>query len=395
MNGVVTVGSTRHLVRARLARLVLAVVLLVSMWPSVSRASVAASPAAIVTAYVAALNRHDAANVCSVFASQLRRYEATWDAPPDGRHTCRAAVAAHFHSYYSRHRWAGAYLRGVMRTTIDPRTGFAAVRFVLVYRHVCVRDGSSEACHPGNYARPERIYLLYAENRWQILKPGVVYRATEIDQPLDAESNYYPPGNAATIAGPVSLPSRSRPCPATRAVTRSPRHSLQSTFEPNPNGSPGNVPGLTIRAFSVARISRTTACFTFTLAGPPRPDFGYQVFVGTLQQAAAAELYDIEIDGLGQPHALLAGLGALSTPWLAHDLPSVYASGNQLEIIGTDRTFALRKFIVEAGTESIQDDEPLLTGPLDAGDFAALRGCLVVPTGTLNTRGLCGSVPGP
>ena len=355
-----------------------------------SRTSAASSPAMVVAAYIAALDRHDPVAVCGVFAPQLRRYVAHWDAPIPGPRTCRRAVAGHFRHYYSRHRWASARSRGPAHTTIDPRTGFATVRLVLVHRYVCARAAAPEPCHPGQYVRPEIIYLLRSKGRWRIIKPGLVYRASEIDRPLDAESDYYPPGNAATINGPINLPAPRHPCPASRAVTRSPRHALKSTFEPNPNGSPGNVPGLTIRSFSAGRISRTKVCFTLTLAGPPRPDFSYDVSVGTVGQQAPADLFEIQIDGLGDPHALLAGRGALSTPALARYLPAVFASGNRLEIIATHPALALHRFIISASSESIQDDEPLLTRPLDAGDFAPLRGCLIFPTGKLTTRGLCG-----
>jgi hypothetical protein len=360
-----------------------------------SRTTSASTPAMVVAAYIAALDRHDPAAVCGLFAPQLRRYEAHWDAPPEGRRTCRGAVAGHFRDYYSRHRWASARSRGPVRTTIDPRTGFAAVRFVLVHRYVCARHAPPEPCHPGRYVRPEIIYLLRSKDQWKVIKPGLVYRASEIDQPLDEESDYYPPGDAATINGPTNLPAPKRRCPASRTVTVSPRHALQNTFEPNPNGKPGHVPGLTIRSFSAARISRTTVCFTLTLAGPPRPDFSYDVSLGTVAQHAAADLFDIQIDGLGNPHALVAGRGALNTPGIARYLPKVFASGNRLEIIAAHPILALHRFIIMASSESIQDDEPLLTRPLDAGDDAPLHGCLIFPTGRLTTRGLCGSGPGP
>jgi hypothetical protein len=253
-----------------------------------------------------------------------------------------------------------------------------------------------ESCHPGNYVLPDIIYLIRVGGRWRLIKPGAVYYATGIDHPFDAESDYYPPGSPTTIAGPVNLPTRSAPCPSSKAISVSPPHKLQSTYLPNPMGGPGDEPWLKIDSLAVARLSRGTICFTLTLAGAPRPDSTYEISVGTVQQQAAADLFDVEIDGLGNAHPLLAGRGALSDPRLAPILPRVFLAGDQLEIIGTDRMLAkLPSFLVVAASASIQGDEPLLTRPLDAGDGAPLRGCLTFPSGKLDTRGLCGSTPSP
>jgi len=175
-----------------------------------------------------------------------------------------------------------------------------------------------------------------------------------------------------------------------------PPHSLQSTFEPNPRGGPGDAPWLKLDAIAAARLSPETMCFTLTLGARPRPDSSYQIYVGTIQQQAAADLYDVEIDGVGGVHPLISGLGALSMPRLADALPRVYLLGTELQIIGTDPYFAKHsRFLVAAGTASLQSDEPLLERPLDAGDQAPAGGCLIFPTGGAETKGLCGSTPGP
>ncbi len=286
---------------------------------------------------------------------------------------------------------------GGLETTIEARTGVAGVHMVLGHRYVCASQSvPRERCHPRNYDQPEIVYLSRIRGCWQIVKPGSVYRATEIDHPLDAESSYYPPGSPATIAAAVSLPAPTAPCPSSAAISLSPPHKLKSTYLPNPNGGPRGAPWLKIDALAVARLSPETICFTLTLGAPPRPDSAYGIGVGTVQQQAAADLFDVEIDGLGNPHALREGRGALSTPSLKPYLPHVSLAGNQLEIIGTEDMFAkLSRFLVVASSQSSQDDEPLLTRPLDAGDGAPQRGCLTFPTGKVNTRGLCGSTPGP
>jgi hypothetical protein len=266
---------------------------------------------------------------------------------------------------------------------------------ILVHDYMCARQSvPPEPCHPGDYVRPDIVYLISLHGRWQIIKPGEVYRASEIDLPDDAESNYYPPGTPATIAGPVNLSAPRTPCPSSKAVVLSGKHTLQSTYLPNPNGRPGAAPWLTIDALAVARLSPDTICFTLTLAGSPRPDSGYQIFVGTIQQQAAALLFGVEIDGLGDPHPLLGSRGALSTPRFTPYLPRVFLHDDQLEIIGSDPMFAkLSTFLVQAASQRIQNDEPLLRRPLDAGDMSPLRGCLTFPTGKLNTQGLCGETP--
>ncbi len=364
----------------------------VTVWASARSRAAGATPDSVVGAYISALDRHDGRAVCSLFARQLRPFEIKWDEPGTGRTSCARTVAAHFDSYYSRHRWAGARARGPMRTTEDPQTGVTAVRFMLAERYRCARQSSPpEPCRPSVYVRPEIVYLIRVAHDWKIIKPGDVYESTGIAQPFFAESDYYPPGNAATVAGSVSVPPSTITCPTGGAVAVSPAHKLQSTFEPNPNGKPGNAPGLTIEALTISRISKHTICFALTLAGPPRPDDAYSIYVGAVQQEGAADLFDVEFDGLGDPHPLLGGRGALSTPSIRSRLPHVAVYGDLLQIIGSDSEFAhLKRFLVQAGTASIQDDEPLLRRPVDAGDTSPLAGCLAFPTGRIDMRGLCG-----
>ena len=271
------------------------------------------------------------------------------------------------------------------------------MKLTLIHRYVCAPpDSTGEPCRPGRYVRPDIVYLTRVRAGWQVIKPGGVYRASEIDTPDSVnEDYYYPPGTPSTVAGPVQLPRPRSSCPATTSATLA-SHTLTSTFDPNPRGGPGHQPGLTITGLSAGRLSTDTVCFTLTLAGPPRPDSAYSIFVGTVQQEGAADRYDLEIDGLGQPHTLLAGRGAISHPAIRPYLPHAFLEGTRLQIVATDPFFATNsKFLLQAGTQSTQSNEPLLRRPIDAGDVAPLRGCLTFPTGALNTRGLCGSVPGP
>lgn len=240
------------------------------------------------------------------------------------------------------------------------------------------------------------MYLTRAGHGWQIIKPGGVYRATEIDSPDSVSEDYFfSPGTPSTVAGPVDVPRPASSCPASASTTLGP-HKLTSTFEPNPRGGPGTQPGLTITGLSAGRLSTDTVCFTLTLAGPPKPDSTYSISIGTVQQEAAADRYDLALDGLGQPHMLLDGNGGFSHPRLRPHLPRAFLDGTTLQIIATDRFFvANSQFLLQAGTESTQSNEPLLRRPIDAGDQAPLKGCLTFPTGAIDAHGLCGSVPGP
>jgi hypothetical protein len=237
------------------------------------------------------------------------------------------------------------------------------------------------------------IYLIRTGSRWQIIKPGLVYYATANNEPLGAESDLYPPGDARTLTRPARIPAPSAPCPPSQAtITLSP-HSLSSTTVPNPGG-PGNEPWLNIHSFALSRVSSRTFCFILALGSPPQPDSAYRLYVGPANQHAAADLYDVEIDGLGNPHTLLVGRGALSTPSVAPALPKAFLTGAQLEILTTAPPYApADSFVAVAMSESIQSDEPLLSHRLDAQDSAPQRGCLTFPTGKIDTRGNCGEQP--
>jgi hypothetical protein len=196
-----------------------------------------------------------------------------------------------------------------MRTVIEPRTGIAAVHFMLLHRYRCAAGASTTGgCRPSRYLRPEVVYLISSRGGWAIVKPGLVYEVTTIPTPLGQESNYYPPGDAATIRSPASLPA-------------------------------------------VSRIDADTACFTITLAAPPLPDDAYNIGVGTVAQEAAADVF------------------------------------------GSNPVLRNATFVVEIGTDTIQDDEPLVTQPVDAGDLVPFGACLVFPTGQLDHQGNCGSTP--
>jgi hypothetical protein len=362
-----------------------------------SQSSAGSRPARVVVAYIAALDRHDGVGVCRLFAPQLRAFEIRWDGLGMNHPSCARTVAAHFRDYYSRHRWASARIIGQPKTIVDSRTGVAAVALTLAHHYVCAKQWTPpQACHPNTYIRPDIVYLIRGRGGWEIIKPGLVYRATELDSPLDSESDYYPPGDASTVNGPANIPPASVTCPASRTDFVSPRHQLQSTFLPNPRGRPGNDPWLKIRTLAASRVSRGTICFTLTLAAAPRPDSAYDISIGAVNQQAAADWFDVEIDGLGDPHPLLAGQGALSTPKLAPYLPRVSLRGDDLEIVAANAMFVrLRRFLIQATTASIQDTEPLLKRPLDAGDLVPWGDCLTFPSGKLDRQGLCGSTPGP
>jgi hypothetical protein len=365
--------------------------------PAAASVVASASQASVVRAYVAALARHDGPAVCRLFAPQLVAYEIKSDAPAPGRRrSCAATVGAHFRDYYSRHRWAAARVRGRMVTRVERRTGIAAVRFRLVHRYVCAAQSQPpQLCRPSSYVRPEVVYVIRSGRGWKIIKPGRVYEATTTPDPVGQEGDYYPPGTAATIAGGVSSPLTSTSCPARGTTYGAPPHHLQSTFEPNPRGVPGDHPDLVIDRVAVSKTAADTACFTITLAGAPKPDDEYDISVGRVFQQGAAELFSVQFDGLGDPHPLLAQLGAASTPSLRATLPRVSLTGDQLQLVGSDPIFRSERFLVVVGTSSIQSDEPLIARPVDAGDISPFGGCLTFPSGHLDRQGNCGSTPGP
>lgn len=350
----------------------------------------------VVRAYLAALDRHDGAAVCRLFAPRLRSYEAEWDRSATGRPDCTAAVDGHFRSYDSRRRWASAVTRGRPAVQRDPRTGIVAVHLVLLERYVCARQTSPpERCRPGRYREHDIVYLLARRGRWQIVKPGAVYRASEVDSPSEVDDSFlFAPGTPATVAGTVSAPPVAASCPAGASVA-SPPHRLQSTFIPNPRGGPGHEGWLEITSLTAARISASTMCFTLGLAAPPRPDSEYSIGVGAPGEGATADVFDIAFDGLGEMHPMLDGIGTLGDPRLAPRLPRASLDGTSLQIIGSDPQFTLRSFLLSASGESIQDDEPLLSRPLDAGDSAPVDACLTFPSGALDRKGDCGEAAGP
>lgn len=344
-------------------------------------------PVAVVRAYIAALSHHDGSAVCRLFAPVLRSYEDRSDSSGVGRTSCARVVHEHFTEYYSRHRWQSARIVTSPRVSFEPRTGITAVAMTLSERYVCAgRAPLPRHCHPGPYRRAEIIYLKNSAAGWEIVKPGGVYRASELDSPDDVDDDYlYPPGTPRTVDGPVSLPANAPACPRGTSL-RMPPHHLSDP--------PGNAAWLKITALSAARLSSDRVCFTITLAAPPRPDSVYSVYISTVQQAAPYDHYDVEFDGLGEPHTLLAGLGALGDPRIAHELPHVRLDGDHLELIAADPFFTrTKRFLLQVGSQSTQDLEPLLRHPINAGDLAPLGSCLVVPSGARYRKGLCGSEP--
>jgi hypothetical protein len=77
-------------------------------------------------------------------------------------------------------------------------------------------------------------------------------------------------------------------------------------------------------------------------------------------------------------------------------LPRVFLRGDDLEMIVANSMFLrLHRFLVQGSTESVQDTEPLLKRPLDAGDLVPWGACLTFPVGKVDRHGLCGSTPAP
>jgi len=371
----------------RRGRAVVAALVVGCLWAAIGSGSNAAAlrdrPVAIVRAYITALDRHDGAAVCRLFNPALRSYEEHWDSPGVDQRSCARVVDGHFTDYYSRHRWQSASIATRPDVSVESRTGVTSVSATLAER-------------PAHYRRAEIIYLTHSGRRWQIVKPGAVYRASEIDSPDEVSDDFlYPPGTSNTVDGSVSIATARSPCPAGTTLAM-PAHRLLSTSLPNPRGGPGNEPWLKITKLSAARLSSRTVCFTLTLGAAPRPDSEYSVSIGPTQAQTAADFDDVEFDGLGLAHTLLSGSGGLGDPGLARKLPRAKLAGHRLELIATDPFFASHsRFLVQVSSQSIQANEPLLRRPIDAGDLAPFGGCMVFPTGTRDTKGLCGSVPGP
>jgi hypothetical protein len=241
--------------------------------------------------------------------------------------------------------------------------------------------------------RPDVVYLVKSASGWKVIKPGLVFQVLNAPEPVGFDLDYYAPGTTRSVAAPVRAQAPAAPCPARTAPFTAPAHALQSQFG-LPGSRPGDEPWLKIDAIAVARLSSRTVCFTLTLDGPPRPDSAYQIYLGSIAEEGPADRFDVEFDGLGIPHPLLGGEGPLSIPSLAGHLPRVFVAGKQLEIIATDPWFTTTKrFLVSVGADSLQRFDPLLRRPSDAGDLVPWGGCLVFPTGALDTKGLCGSTP--
>jgi hypothetical protein len=347
----------------------------------------------VTRAYVAALSRHDGAAVCALFSPQLRAFELKDDPVPRGRPTCVRDLDAHFTGYYSRHRWTSARIVRAGPTGVDRQRGIATVPLEIAHRYICAGNDPlpDGRCNPGLYRRPDIVYLIREGGRWQILKPGLVYRASEVDSPDDnyGQAIYYPPGDATTVARPTPNPYGSVTCPKTRVTVAGHPHPSVTT-----RLNPAIPPALRIDRFSVARVGPERLCFSLVLAAPPRADAEYSIGVALYRQQAPVDLFDVDFDGLGDPHALVGGVGALSEPAIAPYLPRIGVAGRTITIVGRQRGFAPhRRLLVVAGSGSLQPDEPLLRHPLTAGDGIPYGMCLVFPTGKLTQIGNCGGVP--
>jgi hypothetical protein len=87
-------------------RVIAVLAVLVGVPAGTVRAAGTLAPKSVVRAYIAALDRHDGAAVCRLFAPRLRAYVAWWAAPLPPSVSCAGAVRLHFSLYYSRHRWS-------------------------------------------------------------------------------------------------------------------------------------------------------------------------------------------------------------------------------------------------------------------------------------------------
>jgi hypothetical protein len=265
-------------------------------------------PVAVVRQYLMALNRHNGAGVCRTFSAQLRAFEAANDSPPSGRRrTCAVTVNGHFRYYYSDHRWASARIVGPALTTIDAARGIALVRMMLAHRYVCAGPGTTDQpCHSDVERRPERIYLLRTSSGWKILKPGLVYRASEVDSASDDESIYYPPGDAATIAASPFISAPNFACPLSGPSVADRVGDVENFGNTGPFTA--SAPWLDITRLAVSRIDRHTLCFALTLAAPPHADSAYGF--GIIHELGGAEEgtgFSLEIDGVGRAHPLAGG----------------------------------------------------------------------------------------
>jgi hypothetical protein len=260
----------------------------------------------------------------------------------------------------------------------------AAVHLTLAHRYVCREpQGSRAPCQAGIIRRPEIIYLIDNHGRWQIIKPGLVWIASEDTDPYDpGESIYYPPGDPTTIARPAAINPPSFACPTSAATIDDPPGDVV----PDQYGDPAvDAPWLDIRDLSVASVDQNTLCFTLQLAAPPRPDSSYSINLATEKYPRPHKVIEVQIDGLGDPHVLFEGMGAYRDPGIASSLPTISMSATSLEITVPKPLWPATKpeLHVTATSESLQPQEPLIPHPLAGEDEAPDSGCLAYPTGKL------------
>lgn len=346
-------------------------------------------PVAEVRAYMSALNRHDPTAICATFAPALRYYEGHSDSAAIHPVSCRAAVAGHFR-YYSDERWQSARIVRVRSVSTD-RRGIAAVSLTLDHDYVCVPPHFSPTgpCRAQTMRLADRIYLTRVGAAWRVVKPGFVFRATEVAPHDDTPDQYaYPPGDARTVTQPVRGVGASFHCPPTRATV--------SGYDRLDAFPPVVAPWLQIERLSVSELSGGRACYALQLAAAPAPDSAYSIAFGSVEQSAPEDVYEVDFDGLGFPHVLLRGAGRFGDPAITRYLARIALHGTELDVLIPRWAHLRGRFLAAAGTESLQFYEPLLKQALVVSDEGVPYGaCLVVPNGRLDRVGNCGATPGP
>lgn len=378
--------AMRRLVLQTVIGLVAVVQLLVGGDSHVATASTYRGPLAVVRTYLAALNDHKASAVCATFSPQLQAVVRS-EEPPEPV-TCSRAVETHSSCSYPSRCWASTRIVRVGETTIDSPRQIAAVHLTLEHRYIC-KDGhrAGTPCEAGVIRLPDIIYLLKHAGRWQIIKPGLVWYASEEPEPQDSsEQIYYPPGDLTTIKRQVTIGAQDFACPPSAVRTSDPSNDVVE----NESGGPRvDAPWLDIRGLGVARIDPDTVCFTIELAAPPLPDSRYSLYVGNRHEPGVEKLIDVEIDGVGDPHIILGGRGAFLDPRITSSLPNLGLAGNNLKIEASKQPpLTQPELFVIATSESLQSREPLIPHPLIGEDHAPDHGCLDYPTGKLIT-GTC------
>lgn len=345
-------------------------------------------PSAEVRAYIGALNRHDPVAICATFAPALRYYEGHSDSAAIHPVSCRKAVAGHFR-YYSDERWRSARIVRVRSIKID-RRGIAAVTLTVDHHYVCVPPhfNPTGPCRARTIRMAERIYLTRVGAAWRVVKPGFVFRATEVAPQDDTPDRYvYPSGDAQTVTQPVRGVGTSFRCPPTRATV--------SGYDRLDAVPPVVAPWLQIDRLSVTELSGGRACYALQLAALPAPDSAYSIAFGSVAQAAPADAYEVDFDGLGFPHVLRGGVGSFGDPAIRRYLPRIALHGTELDVLIPHWAHLTGRYLAAAGTESLQFYEPLLKHALFVSDEGMPYGaCLVVPTGRLDRVGNCGATPG-